>query len=242
MSDLKLRLANAVKDAMRAKASERLSTLRFLQAAIKQREVDERKELSDAEVVAIIEKQVKQRRESIAAFEQAGRTETAAQETAEMAVLKEFLPQAASEDDIAAAIDAALAEVQAQGVTGAPAMGKVMAILKQALAGRADVCAFRSGQSKAQLTREGDYAFTFSTLNAAEALAINFPLVSRISPSQKAIEAPRLIQRASMVRSVIAGSMQLVCISIVAIPIPSGSFARPAALSVKSRILMRAPP
>jgi len=68
MSDLKLRLANAVKDAMRAKASERLSTLRFLQAAIKQREVDERKELSDAEVVAIIEKQVKQRRESIAAF------------------------------------------------------------------------------------------------------------------------------------------------------------------------------
>ncbi len=151
MSDLKLRLANAVKDAMRAKASERLSTLRFLQAAIKQREVDERKELSDAEVVAIIEKQVKQRKESIAAFEQAGRTETAAQETAEMAVLKEFLPQAASEDDIAAAIDAALAEVQAQGVTGAPAMGKVMAILKQALAGRADMSAL-SAQVKAKLS------------------------------------------------------------------------------------------
>ncbi|MFM7008045.1 MAG: GatB/YqeY domain-containing protein [Betaproteobacteria bacterium] len=151
MSDLKLRLANAVKDAMRAKASERLSTLRFLQAAIKQREIDERKELSDAEVVAIIEKQVKQRKESIAAFEQAGRTETAAQETAEMAVLKEFLPQAASEADIAAAIDAALAEVQAQGVTGAPAMGKVMAILKQALAGRADMSAL-SAQVKAKLS------------------------------------------------------------------------------------------
>jgi uncharacterized protein YqeY len=225
MSDLKLRLANSVKDAMRAKASERLSTLRFLQAAIKQREVDERKELSDAEVVAIIEKQVKQRKESIAAFEQAGRTETAAQETAEMAVLKEFLPQAASEADVAAAIDAALAEVQAQGVTGAPAMGKVMA-----------------GKSKTRLTREGDYAFTFRTLKAAEALAINFPLVSRISPSQKAIEAPRLMQRASMVRSVIAGSIQLVCMSIVAIPIPNGSLARPAALSVKSRILMSAPP
>ncbi len=149
MSDLKLRLANAVKDAMRAKASERLSTLRFLQAAIKQREIDERKELSDAEVVAIIEKQVKQRKESIAAFEQAGRTETAAQETAEMAVLKEFLPQAASDADIAAAIDAALAEVQAQGVTGAPAMGKVMAILKQALAGRADMSAL-SAQVKAK--------------------------------------------------------------------------------------------
>lgn len=151
MSDLKLRLANAVKDAMRAKASERLSTLRFLQAAIKQREIDERKELSDAEVVAIIEKQVKQRKESIAAFEQAGRTETAAQETAEMAVLKEFLPQAASDADIAAAIDAALVEVQAQGVTGAPAMGKVMAILKQALAGRADMSAL-SAQVKAKLS------------------------------------------------------------------------------------------
>lgn len=150
MSDLKLRLANAVKDAMRAKASERLGTLRFLQAAIKQREVDERKELNDAEVVAIIEKQVKQRRESIAAFEQAGRTETAAQETAEMAVLKEFLPQAASDADIAAAIDAAVAEVHAQGVTGAPAMGKVMAILKQSLAGRAEMSAL-SARVKAKL-------------------------------------------------------------------------------------------
>ena len=150
MSDLKLRLANAVKDAMRAKASERLGTLRFLQAAIKQREIDERKDLNDADVVAIIEKQIKQRRESIAAFEQAGRTETAAQETAEMAVLKEFLPQAASEADIAAAIDAAVAEVQAQGVTGAPAMGKVMAILKQALAGRAEMSAL-SARVKAKL-------------------------------------------------------------------------------------------
>ena len=151
MSDLKLRLANAVKDAMRAKASERLGTLRFLQAAIKQREIDERKDLNDADVVAIIEKQVKQRRESIAAFEQAGRTETAAQETAEMAVLKEFLPRAASEADIAAAIDAALAEVNAQGVTGAPAMGKVMAILKQALAGRAEMSAL-SARVKAKLS------------------------------------------------------------------------------------------
>jgi hypothetical protein len=151
MSDLKLRLANAVKDAMRAKASERLGTLRFLQAAIKQREIDERKDLNDADVVAIIEKQIKQRRESIAAFEQAGRTETAAQETAEMAVLKEFLPQAASEADIAAAIDAAVAEVHAQGVTGAPAMGKVMAILKQALAGRAEMSAL-SARVKAKLS------------------------------------------------------------------------------------------
>lgn len=151
MSDLKVRISDAVKDAMRAKAAERLGTLRFLQAAIKQREIDERKDLSDAEVTAIIEKQIKQRRESIAAFEQAGRVETAAQETAEMAILKEFLPQGASDAEIAAAIDAALAEVAAQGVTGAPAMGKVMAILKLALAGRAEMSAL-SAQVKAKLS------------------------------------------------------------------------------------------
>jgi uncharacterized protein YqeY len=136
---------------MRAKAADRLGTLRFLQAAIKQREVDERKELSDAEVTAIIEKQIKQRRESIAAFEQAGRVETAAQETAEMVILKEFLPQAATPDEVATAMDAALAEVAAQGVTGAPATGKVMALLKQSLAGRADMSTL-SAQVKAKLS------------------------------------------------------------------------------------------
>lgn len=151
MSELKIRISDAVKDAMRAKAAERLGTLRFLQAAIKQREVDDRRELSDAEVTAIIEKQIKQRRESIAAFEQAGRTETAAQESAELAILKEFLPQAASEAEVAAAIDAACAEVAAQGVTGAPAMGKVMAILKQSLAGRAEMSSL-SAQVKAKLS------------------------------------------------------------------------------------------
>ncbi len=150
MSELKIRIASAVKDAMRAKASDRLGTLRFLQAAIKQREVDERKDLSDAEVTAIIEKQIKQRRESIAAFEQAGRVETAAQETAEMLVLKEFLPQAATAAEVASAIDAALAAVTAQGISGAPAMGKVMAILKQVLAGRADMSTL-SAQVKAKL-------------------------------------------------------------------------------------------
>ena len=118
MSSLKIRLTDEVKQAMRDKASERLGTLRLLMAAIKQKEVDERKDLTDADIVAIIEKQVKQRRESIAAYEQAGRTETAAQETAEMAVLKEFLPQAASDEEVAAAIDAAFATVQAQGITG----------------------------------------------------------------------------------------------------------------------------
>jgi uncharacterized protein YqeY len=151
MSELKIRISDAVKDAMRAKAADRLGTLRFLQAAIKQREVDERKDLSDAEVTAIIEKQIKQRRESIAAFEQAGRVETAAQETAEMVILKEFLPQAATPSEVATAMDAALAEVAAQGVSGAPAMGKVMALLKQSLAGRADMSTL-SAQVKAKLS------------------------------------------------------------------------------------------
>jgi hypothetical protein len=150
MSELKIRITDSVKDAMRAKASERLGTLRLLQAAIKQKEVDERKELSDTEVTAIIEKQIKQRRESIAAYMQAGRTETAAQETAEMTVLQEFLPQAATEVEVLAAIDKAFAQVQAEGVTGPAAMGKVMAILKQDLAGRADMSAL-SGQVKARL-------------------------------------------------------------------------------------------
>lgn len=136
---LKARLSDAVKDAMRARDSQRLATLRFLVAAVKQKEVDERKDLSDAEITAIIEKQVKQRRESIAAFEQAGRVETAAQETAELEVLREFLPQAASPEEVSAAIDAALADVAAQGLSGGAAMGKIMAILKPALAGKADM-------------------------------------------------------------------------------------------------------
>src|SRR5690606_26695992 len=147
---LKTRLSDEVKAAMRAKQSARLATLRFLQAAIKQKEVDDQRELSDADITAIIEKQVKQRRESIAAFEQAGRTETAEQEKAEMAVLQEFLPQAAAPEEVEAAIAAAIAEVQGQGVSGAPAMGKVMAIVKAALAGRADMSAV-SAQVKARL-------------------------------------------------------------------------------------------
>jgi uncharacterized protein YqeY len=138
-NSLKSRLTDSVKDAMRAKDSARLSTLRFLLAAVKQKEVDERREPSDADITAIIEKQVKQRRESIAAFEQAGRTETAAAEKAELSVLQEFLPQQATEEEIQAAVEAAVALATAQGASGAPAMGKVMAQLKTALAGRADM-------------------------------------------------------------------------------------------------------
>lgn len=147
---LKTALLDAQKQAMRAKDSARLATLRFLMAAIKQKEVDERRDVSDAEITAIVEKQVKQRRESIAAFEAAGRTETAEQEKAELAVLQEFLPAAASAEEIEAAIDAAFADVAAQGVSGPAAMGKIMAILKPALAGRADMSQL-SQQVKARL-------------------------------------------------------------------------------------------
>lgn len=138
---LSQQLTDAVKAAMRAKDTARLGTLRFLQAAIKQKEVDERRELTDTDITAIIEKQVKQRRESIAAFENAGRAETAAQEKAELEVLQEFLPRQATAEELDAAIAKALADVAAQGVTGAAAMGKVMGILKTELAGRADMSA-----------------------------------------------------------------------------------------------------
>lgn len=136
---LKQNISNAVKEAMRAKQTARLATLRFLQAAIKQKEVDERIELDDTQVLAIIEKQIKQRKESIVAFEQAGRAETVAAEKAELAVLSEFLPEQASEEELTNEITKAIAEVAALGVTGAPAMGKAMAILKPKLAGRADM-------------------------------------------------------------------------------------------------------
>src|SRR5690606_23417340 len=116
----------------------------------KQKEVDDRRELTDADITSIIEKQVKQRRESIAAFEQAGRTETAEQEKAELAVLQEFLPKAADPAEIEAAINRAIEQVNSQGVTGAPAMGKVMAMLKTALAGRADMSSV-SAQVKSRL-------------------------------------------------------------------------------------------
>lgn len=151
MSDsLKQTISEEIKNAMRAKQSERLGTLRLLQAAIKQKEVDERKELSNDEILAIIEKQIKQRKESISAYEKAGRTETAEAEKAEMQVLSEFLPEQASPEEIIAVITAAIEEVAAQGVSGAPAMGKAMAIIKQKLAGRADMSEL-SKQLKARI-------------------------------------------------------------------------------------------
>lgn len=136
---LKVQLSDAVKAAMRAKDSLRLNTLRLVQAAIKQKEVDERRELEDAEVLAILEKQVKQRRESMAAFEQGGRPESAEQERAEIVVLQEFLPQGADPAEIEAAINEVVAALAAEGAQGPAAMGKAMGQLKTRLAGRADM-------------------------------------------------------------------------------------------------------
>ena len=136
---LKARLAEDVKTAMRARDSGRLETLRFLQAAIKQREVDERIELGDAEVSSIIEKQVKQRRESIQAFESAGRTESADKEKAELQILQEYLPQQADSAEVEQVILDAISQAQADGAQGPALMGKVMGLVKTKLAGRADM-------------------------------------------------------------------------------------------------------
>jgi uncharacterized protein len=121
---------------MRARDAARLSALRLLAAAIKQKEVDERVEVGDAEVLAIIEKMMKQRRESIAQYEKAGRSDLVANESFEMGVLSGYLPQQMSDDEVAQAIAAAVTE---SGASGVKDMGKVMALLKARLAGKADM-------------------------------------------------------------------------------------------------------
>ena len=144
---LKARITEDMKDAMRARDAARLSTIRLLQAAIKQREVDERIELTDADVLAILDKMVKQRKDSIAAFEAGHRPDLAALEQAEIAVLQAYLPQPLT----AAEIDALIGEaIAATGATGLPGMGKVMALLKPKLAGRADLAA-ASAQVRSRL-------------------------------------------------------------------------------------------
>ena len=121
---------------MRARESARLSAIRLLLAAIKQREVDERIELDDAAVLGVIEKMLKQRRESIAQFEKAARHDLADAEKAEVQVLSAYLPAQTSDADLAQAVGAAIAE---SGASGVKDMGKVMALLKPRLAGRADM-------------------------------------------------------------------------------------------------------
>jgi uncharacterized protein YqeY len=133
---LKATITEDMKAAMRARATARLSTIRLLLAAIKQKEVDERIEVSDADVIGILDKMIKQRRESIAHFDAGGRPELAAAERAEIGVLQGYLPQPLSDAEVEALIAATIADA---GISGAAAMGKVMAALKPRLAGRADM-------------------------------------------------------------------------------------------------------
>jgi len=144
---LKARITDEMKDALRAKATARLSTIRLLLAAIKQKEVDERVEVSDADIVAIIERMIKQRRESVAQFEAGKRPDLVAHERAEIDILQSYMPQALSD----AEVDALIAAAVAQSGGGMAAMGKVMAALKPQLAGRADMGAV-SAKVKARLS------------------------------------------------------------------------------------------
>ena len=133
---LKDRITEDMKSAMRAKDAQRLSAIRLLLAAIKQKEVDERVAVDDAAALSIIEKLIKQRKDSIEQFQKAGRTDLVEKENADLVVLTAYLPQQISEAELAAAIDAAVAE---SGASGPQAMGKVMALLKPRIAGRADI-------------------------------------------------------------------------------------------------------
>ena len=144
---LKERIQEDMKAAMRAKDAVRLSAVRLLLAAMKQKEVDERIALADADVLGIIEKMVKQRRESIAQYEKAARQDLADAEKFEIGVLSAYLPQQLGEAEVAQAIAAAVAE---SGASGVKDMGKVMALLKARLAGRADMGKV-SGLVKAKL-------------------------------------------------------------------------------------------
>ena len=133
---LKEQITEDMKAAMRAKDSERLGTIRLLQAAIKQREVDERITLDDVGVVAIVDKLIKQRKDSIAAFEQAARQDLADKESAELKVLQAYLPARLSAEEVSAEVKAIVAEL---GAAGPGDMGKVMGAVKTHLAGKADM-------------------------------------------------------------------------------------------------------
>ena len=133
---LKQQISDDMKAAMRAKESGRLATIRLLMAAMKQKEVDERIELDDAAIVGVIDKMIKQRKDSIAAFTQAGRTELADREAAEIQVIEAYLPQRMSADEVAAEVKAIVAEL---GAKGPGDMGKVMGVVKTRLAGKAEM-------------------------------------------------------------------------------------------------------
>ena len=149
MSPLKDRITEDMKAAMRARDSERLTTIRMLLAACKQREVDERIVLDDNAVVGLVDKLIKQRKDSIAAFLQGGRTDLADKEAAEVRVLEAYLPQRLAADEIAAAVAAIVAEL---GASGPGDMGRVMAAAKAQLAGKAEM-ALVSAAVKQALTK-----------------------------------------------------------------------------------------
>jgi uncharacterized protein YqeY len=133
---LKAKISDDMKAAMKARESQRLSAIRLLLAAIKQREVDERKELSDPEVISVIEKMIKQRRDSIAQFLPAGRQDLVDNETFEVDLLSGYLPKQLGDDEVAKEVTDAITQV---GAKGAADMGKVMGLLKGKLSGRADM-------------------------------------------------------------------------------------------------------
>ena len=143
---LKERVTEDMKAAMRAKDAERLGTIRMLLAACKQREVDERIELDDAAVIGLVDKLIKQRRDSVSAFEQGGRPDLAAKENAEIGVLQGYLPQRLSAGEVAAAVAAIVA---AAGASGPGDMGKVMGAAKAQLAGKADMAAVSAAVKQA---------------------------------------------------------------------------------------------
>ncbi len=144
---LKTRITDDMKTAMKAKEAQRLSAIRLLLAAVKQREVDERKDLSDGEIASVIEKMIKQRRDSISQFQAANRQDLVEVETFELNLLSGYLPKQLSDAEIAQEVAAAMAQTGAKGVAD---MGKVMGVLKGKLAGRADLAKV-SAQVKAKL-------------------------------------------------------------------------------------------
>jgi len=136
MSELKSQITSAMKDAMRAKDKPRLGTIRLILAELKRIEVDERIELDDDRIIIVMDKMLKQRRDSISQFEAAGRQELADIEKAEVTVIQDFLPTALTEEEIAQLVDDAIASTGAEGMKD---MGKVMGPLKPQLQGRADM-------------------------------------------------------------------------------------------------------
>lgn len=145
---LKDRIGDDMKAAMRARDADRLSAIRMLVAAVRQKEIDERIQVDDAQTIAVVERLSKQRRDSIEQYEKAGRHDLAAREKFELDVLASYLPQPASAEELAAEIDAALAATSAASPQD---IGKVMGLLKQRLAGRADLSKV-SAQVRARLS------------------------------------------------------------------------------------------